>query len=63
MEKIYWNEPVESIQSLGPIIKSDPINVTHIAEQGILDLNVRPLWNMGITGDGVIVMNISTGVA
>ena len=63
VEKIYRNEPVEIIQSVGPIIKSDPINVTHIAEQGILDLNVRPLWNMGITGDGVIVMNIDTGVA
>jgi len=62
VEKIYWNEPVEIIQSVGPIIKSDPINVTHRAEQGILDLNVRPLWNMGITGEGEIVMNIDTGV-
>ena len=62
VEKIYWNEPVKIIQSVGSILKSDPINVTHIAEQGILDLNVRPLWNMGITGEGEIVMNIDGGV-
>ena len=62
VEKIYLNETVRIIQSVGPILKSDPISISHRAEQGILDLNVRSLWNMGITGEGQIVMNIDGGV-
>ena len=31
-------------------------------EPGIEAINVRPLWNMGYTGDGLLVFNYDTGV-
>lgn len=51
-------------------IPHDPIKATSIstekavgaAEPGLIDINARPMWNLGYTGRGHLVFNYDTGV-
>ena len=43
-------------------IGSQNINSENSTEPGIEAINVRPLWDMGYTGKGVLVFNYDTGV-
>jgi subtilisin family serine protease len=47
-------EPVET--------KAAPSSLPNSAEPGLKVINAHKLWQMGITGKGIIVMNLDTGV-
>jgi bacillopeptidase F len=55
----------------GVLVNHDPVKVEQIpsnqksiggVEPGLEDINVRPLWNLGYTGRGLIVFDYDTGV-
>ena len=59
VEMIYLDYPVEMIE---PVSSSPAASAPGAAEAGLRDINAHKLWEIGITGSGVIVMNLDTGV-
>ncbi|MDH4068922.1 MAG: S8 family serine peptidase [Ignavibacteria bacterium] len=60
VEMIYLDYPVEMIEPVGS--SEAPLESPGAAEPGLRDINANMLWDIGIDGSGVIVMNIDTGV-
>ena len=50
------------IQLIEPVEKRAALSTPNSAEPGLKVINADKLWRMGITGKGVIVMNLDTGV-
>jgi len=59
VEKVYYNYGIESIAPVE--IKPDQGTIT-VAEPGLTAIRAPEVWAMGITGAGVLVSNIDTGV-
>jgi len=60
VETIYFDYPVEMIEPVAP--SASPVESPGAAEPGLRDIHANKLWDIGITGEGVIVMNLDTGV-
>ncbi len=50
------------LQLIKPVEKRAAVSSPNSAELGLKVINADKLWRMGITGKGVIVMNLDTGV-
>lgn len=63
VERIYYNYPIETIAPVGAARESTPPpGATLLPEIGITAVRAPEVWGMGITGEGVLVANIDTGV-
>lgn len=60
VERIYYNYEIESIEPVE--ISSSGPDFGTAAEPGITAVRAPEVWAMGITGTGVLVSNIDTGV-
>jgi subtilisin family serine protease len=59
VEKVYLDYPIELIN---PVSSNPAESAPGSAEPGLRDINANKLWEIGITGSNVIVMNLDTGV-
>ncbi len=61
VERVYVNHAIQSIMPIGPAIPDHAVPVGGI-EPGVLAVRAPEVWALGITGEGVLVATLDTGV-
>ncbi len=61
-DDIYQMDLDAGLQLIKPVEKRAALSSPNSVEPGLKAINAHRLWKMGITGKGVIVMNLDTGV-
>ncbi len=61
VERVYVNHAIQSIQPVGPAIRGGAVPVGGV-EPGVLAVRAPEVWAQGITGAGVVVATLDTGV-
>src|SRR5262245_28719115 len=62
VERVYINYPIESIKPVGPAVPAQPVPVGSGPEPGVVAVRAPEVWAQGITGAGVVVATLDTGV-
>ncbi len=60
VRKVFYNYEIESIEPVQ--VGSGDGNAITAVEKGLTEIRAPEVWAMGITGEGVLVSNIDTGV-
>jgi subtilisin family serine protease len=61
VDRVYINYPIESIKPVGPDVPDQAVPVGGI-EPGVMAVRAPEVWGLGITGEGVLVASLDTGV-